>query len=247
MQVFQPLARFDKRTLLRSTEILPKLAAFWENMLRFSLRLGFHRRSGSGKICCMPTACRRIFTGTGTSFVEFHHRTADGTENHFQANRLPGKWISRLAHRGGGIAKATPAKGEQRSCREGAALRPPEIRGGKRSPEPLAAGQGAEFRVRRRGGGWHGATCLGAKLQISYPVSRRIEARAKPSSGVWLGANTGILPRSLAIDGKCISDGKCGMLITLSRHEDGRPVAMIPATGTEPLKISELRVCGFPW
>lgn len=35
------------------------------------------------------------------------------------------------------------------------------------------------------------------------------------------------------------------MLITLCRHEDGRPVAMIPATATEPLEISELRVCGF--
>jgi hypothetical protein len=47
----------------------------------------------------------------------------------------------------------------------------------------------------------------------------------------WLQANTGLLPRSLALDGKSIGAGKCGMIITLCRHEDGRPVAMIPATG----------------
>lgn len=47
----------------------------------------------------------------------------------------------------------------------------------------------------------------------------------------WLQANQGILPRSLSLDGKSIGDGKCGMIITLCRHEDGRPVAMIPATG----------------
>jgi hypothetical protein len=47
----------------------------------------------------------------------------------------------------------------------------------------------------------------------------------------WLQANNGLLHRSLAIDGKSIGDGRCGMIITLCRHEDGRPVAMIPATG----------------
>ena len=47
----------------------------------------------------------------------------------------------------------------------------------------------------------------------------------------WLQANSGLLPRSLALDGKSIGDGKCGMIITLCRHEYGRPVAMIPATG----------------
>jgi hypothetical protein len=47
----------------------------------------------------------------------------------------------------------------------------------------------------------------------------------------WLQANTGILPRSLGFDGKSIGDGTCGMIITLCRHEDGRPVAMIPASG----------------
>ena len=58
----------------------------------------------------------------------------------------------------------------------------------------------------------------------------------------WLQANTGILPRSLAIDGKSIGDGKCGMIITLCRHEDGRPVAMIPATGKkEDSEVSEAR------
>jgi len=58
----------------------------------------------------------------------------------------------------------------------------------------------------------------------------------------WLQANTGILPRSLALDGKNIGDGKCGMIITLCRHEDGRPVAMIPATGKkEDCEVSEAR------
>jgi len=67
----------------------------------------------------------------------------------------------------------------------------------------------------------------------------------------WLQANTGILPRSLAFDGKSIGDGKCGMVITLCRHEDGRPVAMIPATGekedSEPSEaralLADPRVC----
>lgn len=58
----------------------------------------------------------------------------------------------------------------------------------------------------------------------------------------WLQANTGILPRSLALDGKNIGDGTCGMIITLCRHEDGRPVAMIPATGKkEDCEVSEAR------
>jgi hypothetical protein len=58
----------------------------------------------------------------------------------------------------------------------------------------------------------------------------------------WLQANNGLLPRSLAIDGKSIGDGKCGMIITLCRHEDGRPVAMIPATGEkEDCEVSEAR------
>lgn len=47
----------------------------------------------------------------------------------------------------------------------------------------------------------------------------------------WLQANEGALPRSLAIDGKSVGDGKVGMIISLCRHEDGRPVAMIPARG----------------
>jgi hypothetical protein len=58
----------------------------------------------------------------------------------------------------------------------------------------------------------------------------------------WLQANQGILPRSLSLDGKSIGDGKCGMIITLCRHEDGRPVAMIPANGKkEDSEVSEAR------
>ncbi|MEO8351483.1 MAG: Druantia anti-phage system protein DruA, partial [Chthoniobacteraceae bacterium] len=35
----------------------------------------------------------------------------------------------------------------------------------------------------------------------------------------WLQVNTGLLPRSLALDGKSVGNGKCGMIITLCRHE----------------------------
>ena len=59
---------------------------------------------------------------------------------------------------------------------------------------------------------------------------------------VWLQENTGTFPRSLALDGKSIGNGKCGMIVTLCRHEDGRPVAMIPATGAkEDSEVSEGR------
>ncbi len=58
----------------------------------------------------------------------------------------------------------------------------------------------------------------------------------------WLQANAGILPRSLALDGKSVGNGRCGMIITLCRHEDGRPVAMIPASGKkEDCEVSEAR------
>ena len=59
----------------------------------------------------------------------------------------------------------------------------------------------------------------------------------------WLQANNGLLYRSLAIDGKSIGNGRCGMIITLCRHEDGRPVAMIPATGKkEDCEATQARV-----
>jgi hypothetical protein len=58
----------------------------------------------------------------------------------------------------------------------------------------------------------------------------------------WLQANMGLLPRSLALDGKSVGNGRCGMIITLCRHEDGRPVAMIPASGKkEDCEVSEAR------
>jgi len=58
----------------------------------------------------------------------------------------------------------------------------------------------------------------------------------------WLQQNTGTLPRSLALDGKSIGNGKCGMIVTLCRHEDGRPVGMIPATGVKKdCEVSEGR------
>lgn len=58
----------------------------------------------------------------------------------------------------------------------------------------------------------------------------------------WLQANAGVLPRSLALDGKSVGDGRCGMIVTLCRHEDGRPLAMAPASGKkEDCEVSEGR------
>jgi len=58
----------------------------------------------------------------------------------------------------------------------------------------------------------------------------------------WLQANAGQLPRSLALDGKSVGNGRCGMIVTLCRHEDGRPVAMAAASGKkEDSEVSEAR------
>jgi hypothetical protein len=47
----------------------------------------------------------------------------------------------------------------------------------------------------------------------------------------FLQTHAGLLPRSLALDGKSVGNGKCGLILTLCRHEDGRPVAMTVARG----------------
>jgi len=58
----------------------------------------------------------------------------------------------------------------------------------------------------------------------------------------FLQAHAGRLPRSLALDGKSVGSGRCGMIITLCRHEDGRPVAMTVARGKkEDCEVSEGR------
>ena len=58
----------------------------------------------------------------------------------------------------------------------------------------------------------------------------------------YLQAHAGLLPRSLALDGKTVGNGRCGMIITLCRHEDGRPVAMTVARGKkEDCEVSEGR------
>jgi hypothetical protein len=58
----------------------------------------------------------------------------------------------------------------------------------------------------------------------------------------FLQAHAGLLPRSLALDGKSVGNGKCGMIVTLCRHEDGRPVAMTVARGKkEDCEVSEGR------
>ncbi len=83
---------------------------------------------------------------------------------------------------------------------------------------------------------------------LALPAPPRIELAQHAKQVVaaaltaWLQANNGILPRSLALDGKYVGDGKCGMIVTLCRHEDGRPVAMIPASGKkEDCEVSEAR------
>ena len=62
---------------------------------------------------------------------------------------------------------------------------------------------------------------LGAMDPVAY-------ARALTA---FLQAHAGRLPRSLALDGKRVGNGRCGMIVTLCRHEDGRPVAMTVARG----------------
>jgi len=58
----------------------------------------------------------------------------------------------------------------------------------------------------------------------------------------FLQAHGGWLPRSLALDGKSVGNGRCGMIITLCRHQDGRPVAMTVARGKkEDCEVSEGR------
>jgi Domain of unknown function (DUF4338)/DDE_Tnp_1-associated len=58
----------------------------------------------------------------------------------------------------------------------------------------------------------------------------------------YLQAHAGSLPRSLALDGKSVGNGRCGMISTLCRHEDGRPVAMTVARGKkEDSEVSEGR------
>ena len=58
----------------------------------------------------------------------------------------------------------------------------------------------------------------------------------------FLQTHAGRLPRSLALDGKSVGNGRCGMIITLCRHEDGRPVAMTVARGKkEDSEVSEGR------
>ena len=54
--------------------------------------------------------------------------------------------------------------------------------------------------------------------------------------------HAGLLPRSLALDGKSVGNGRYGMIVTLCRHEDGRPVAMTVARGKkEDCEVSEGR------
>ena len=58
----------------------------------------------------------------------------------------------------------------------------------------------------------------------------------------FLQTHAGRRPRSLALDGKSVGHGKCGMLITLCRPADGHPVAITVARGQkEDSEISASR------
>jgi hypothetical protein len=60
----------------------------------------------------------------------------------------------------------------------------------------------------------------------------------------WLWTNRRLLSRNLVLDGKNIVDGKCNMIVTLCRHEDGHPVAMIPANKKkEDCEVSQPAPC----
>ncbi len=60
----------------------------------------------------------------------------------------------------------------------------------------------------------------------------------------FLQIHSGCLPRSLALDGKSVGNGRFGMIVTLCRHEDGRPVAMTVARGKKKdSEVSEAAHC----
>jgi hypothetical protein len=81
----------------------------------------------------------------------------------------------------------------------------------------------------------HAAPSKSASSKPSATPSSKSPTRAAALTA-WLQENSGLLPRSLALD------SKCGMIVTLCRYEDGRPVAMIPATGKkEDCEVSEAR------
>ena len=56
-----------------------------------------------------------------------------------------------------------------------------------------------------------------------------LEAFARLRTG-WLQARAGLLPRTLALDGKTIRE-RLGCIVSLVDHEDGVPVALAAAPG----------------
>ena len=70
-------------------------------------------------------------------------------------------------------------------------------------------------------------------------VTRPEDARAAAGEGadaiginLWLASHQDQLPKSLALDGKDLGHGMGG-IVTLCRHEDGRPVAMASYSGAK--------------
>jgi len=171
------------------------------------------------------------------------------------ARELPGACRGALVSRGG--ARSPLEAGELKSLRE-AFLRVIDPRSPKSRRHPLPAmlalvALGLLMGARDVLDIWRKVACLsqsqreaiglrvrekgGRRLKMpGYDALNDLLAAVDPQSyaralTAWLQANAGALPRSLALDGKSVGDGRCGMIVTLCRHEDGRPVAMAPARG----------------
>jgi hypothetical protein len=182
------------------------------------------------------------------------------------ARELPEACRGALVSRGGA---RSPLKNAQLGSLRSAFLEVPDPRHPKSRRHPLSAmlsliGLGLLMGARDVLDIWRKVACLSQSqreaigLRVRDKQTKRLKmpgydalndllAAVDPEAyaqalTAWLQANTGLLPRSLALDGKSVGDGRCGMIITLCRHEDGRPVAMAPATGKkEDCEVSEAR------
>lgn len=182
------------------------------------------------------------------------------------ARELPEACQGALVSRGGA---RSPLKNAQLTSLRSAFLTVPDPRHPKSRRHPLSAmlsliALGLLMGARDVLDIWRKVACLSQSqreaigLKVRHKQSGRLKmpgydalndllAAVDPAAyaqalSAWLQAHTGTLPRSLALDGKSVGNGRCGMIVTLCRHEDGRPVAMAAATGKkEDSEVSEAR------
>jgi hypothetical protein len=182
------------------------------------------------------------------------------------ARELPQTCLGALVERGGA---RSPLKNEKLKSLRDAFLEVPDPRHPKSRRHPLSAmlaliALGLLMGARDVLDIWRKVACLsqsqrdaiGLRLRDKqsgllkmpgYDAINDLLAAVEPAAyaralTAWLQSNTGLLPRSLALDGKSVGNGRCGMIVTLCRHEDGRPVAMAPASGKkEDCEVSEAR------